>query len=226
MISSPGQNAGRPTIVVPTSLRLKVLQSAHAGHLGVSKTRSSLLQHFFWPSIFRDTKNFCRHCDNCQRLGRSKKHVPAPLQSRLLGSKALAPVATGNVGPLPGCTASSSRTIPADVPVQFPAIEESQCPALTSILSSVPVVETKLSRAVGQLTPFLAPVLAQTSVDDILVGPVQTSRKDSDNVPSDVRSRTTFGVPPVELNQGLSGTVDPLSVGAELGRESVGTVIM
>jgi len=52
---------GRPTIVVPTSLRLKVFQSAHAGHLGVSKTRSSLLQHFCWPSIFRDTKNFCRH---------------------------------------------------------------------------------------------------------------------------------------------------------------------
>ena len=42
----------RPTTVVLTALRLNVLPSAHAGHLGVSKTRSSLLQHFFWPSIF------------------------------------------------------------------------------------------------------------------------------------------------------------------------------
>jgi len=116
----------RPTIVVPTSLRLNVLQYAHARHLGVGKTRSSLLQHICWPSIFRDTKNFCRHCDICQRLGKSKKPVTAPLQ-RPLVSKALALVATGSVGPLPGCTESSNRTIPADVLVPSPVIEEFEC---------------------------------------------------------------------------------------------------
>ena len=72
----------------------------------------------------------------------------------------------------------------------------------TSIPSSVTAVETKLSRAVGQLTSFPADVFAQTSVGDILAGSAPTSRKDSDNVPSDVRSRTTFGVPPVELRPG------------------------
>ena len=122
-----------------------------------------------------------------------------------MGSKALASVAAGNVGPLPVCTASSSRTIPADVLVQFPVIDEAECPAPTSIPSSVPVVETKLSRAVGQLTPFPAHILVQTSVSDILAGPAPTSREDSDNVPSDVPSRTTFGVSPVELRPGAVG---------------------
>jgi len=185
-------------IVVPASLRPQLLQIAHeipaAGHMGVAKTQSRLLRHFFWPSIFRDTKSFCRSCDICQLLGKGKKPVPAPLWSRFLRSKALAPVAAGNVGTLPVCTASSSRTIPADVLVQFPVIDEAECRPPNSIPSSVPVVETKLSRAVGQLTPFPAHVLVQTSVSDILAGPAPTSRKDSDSVPSAAPAEPLSGV--------------------------------
>jgi len=52
-------------IVVPASLRPKLLQIAHeipaAGHLGVAKTQSRLLRHFFWPSISRHTNSFCRN---------------------------------------------------------------------------------------------------------------------------------------------------------------------
>ena len=131
-------------IVVPAFVRPQLLQIADeipaTGHLGVAKTQRRLLRHFFWPGIFRDTKSFCRGCDICQRLGKSKKPEPAPWQNRLLGSKALAPVATENVGPLPVCTASRSRTIPADVLVQFPDIEESESPVPTWIPSSVPAV--------------------------------------------------------------------------------------
>jgi len=61
------------------SLRPKLLQTAHeiptAGHLGVTKTQSRLLRHFFWPSISHDTKNFCYSCDICQRLGKGNKPV-------------------------------------------------------------------------------------------------------------------------------------------------------
>jgi len=88
-------------LVVPASVRPQLLQIADeipaTGHLGVAKTQRRLLRHFVWPDIFRDIKSFCRGCDICQRLGKSKKPVPAPLQGRLLGSKALASVATGNV---------------------------------------------------------------------------------------------------------------------------------
>ena len=41
--------------VVPASLHRKLLQIAHeipaAGHLGVAKTQSRLLRHFFWPGV-------------------------------------------------------------------------------------------------------------------------------------------------------------------------------
>jgi len=102
-------------IVVPASLRPKLLQIAHeipaAGHLGVARTQSRLLRHFFWPSILRDTKSLCISCDICQRLGKDKKPVPAPLQSMPLGSGHFARVATDNIGSLPVCQESGNRFI-------------------------------------------------------------------------------------------------------------------
>ena len=102
-------------IVAPASLRPKLLQIAHeipaAGHLGVAKTQSRLLRHFFWPSISRDTKSFCRSCDVCQRLGKGKKPVPAPLQSMPLVSEPFAQVAIDIIGPLPVCQESGNSFI-------------------------------------------------------------------------------------------------------------------
>jgi len=90
-------------VIVPTTLRPKLLQIAHdipaAGHLGIAKTRSRLLKHFFWPSISRDTKNFCRTCDVCQRLGKGKNPAPAPLQSLPLVNEPFAQVAIDIVRP-------------------------------------------------------------------------------------------------------------------------------
>ena len=102
-------------IVVPASLRLKLLQIAHeipvAGYLGVATTQSRLLRHFFWPSISRDTKSFCRSCGVCQRLGKGKKPVPAHLQSMPLVSEPFAQVAIDIIGFLPACQESGNRFI-------------------------------------------------------------------------------------------------------------------
>jgi len=72
-------------VIVPTTLRPKLLQIAHnipaARHLGIAKTQSRLLWHFFWQSISGETKNFCRTCDVCQRLGKGKNCAAARLQS-------------------------------------------------------------------------------------------------------------------------------------------------
>ena len=102
-------------IVVPASLRPKLLQIAHeipaAGHLGVAKTHSRLLGHFFWPNISRDTKSFCRSCGVCHRLGKGKKPVPVPVQSMPLVSEPFAQVAIDIIGPLPVCQESGNRFI-------------------------------------------------------------------------------------------------------------------
>jgi len=50
-------------VIVPTTLRPKLLQITHDipadGHIRTLKNQNRLLQHFFWPSISRDTKNIC-----------------------------------------------------------------------------------------------------------------------------------------------------------------------
>ena len=61
-------------VVVPTVLRAKLMSVAHdipaAGNRGVAKTKDRLLRHFYWPSINKDVKEFCRSCDVCQRLAK------------------------------------------------------------------------------------------------------------------------------------------------------------
>ena len=80
-LALPHRSVGLYQIVVPTTLRPQLLQIAHDGHIGVYKTRSSRLRHFFWPSIFRDIKKFCHRCDTCHCLGKGKKPIQAPLHS-------------------------------------------------------------------------------------------------------------------------------------------------
>jgi len=109
------QEATFHQIVVPSALRAKLLHIAHdipaAGHLGVAKTKDRLLRHFYWPSISRDTKDFCRSCDVCQRLGKGASSSPAPLHSLPLVSEPFCQIAIDIVGPLPVCKDSGNRFI-------------------------------------------------------------------------------------------------------------------
>jgi len=66
-------------------------------------------------------------------------------------------------------------SIPADVLVQLPVIEALECPAATSLPSSVPVVDTVLSKTDGHLTSIPAYVLVQTSVIEVLECPGMTT---------------------------------------------------
>jgi len=59
-------------------------------------------------------------------------------------------------------------TPPTDVLVQYPVIHEIECPAPTSLPTAVPVVDTRLSKADGQLMSIPVHVLVQTSVSKVL----------------------------------------------------------
>ena len=49
-----------------------------AGHLGKEKTLQRIMQHFYWPSLYKDVEEFCRCCTQCHKS--CKKEVPkAPL---------------------------------------------------------------------------------------------------------------------------------------------------
>ena len=58
-------------IIVPKSLRIRVMEVAHdsifGGHLGVKKTKDRIQTNFYWPRMHNDVSKFCRSCDVCQK---------------------------------------------------------------------------------------------------------------------------------------------------------------
>ena len=91
-------------LVLPTSCRKAVLELAHsiplAGHLGQDKTAKRILQRFYWPTLFRDAKAYCRCCEQCQKCSR-KKPPRAPLVPLPVMEEPFQRLAMDIVGPLP-----------------------------------------------------------------------------------------------------------------------------
>lgn len=78
-------------IIVPSSLKAKVLKMYHDGptngHQGVDKTFEKLRRNYWWPNMKKDIKNYISSCDVCGRnkLRRHKpygKIQPLPVPSR------------------------------------------------------------------------------------------------------------------------------------------------
>ena len=92
-------------IVIPKSLRKTVLTLGHdiplAGHLGAKKTRERIMQHFFWPGIFKDVSEFCRSCPECQKGVQKGKIPKAPLVNIPPIDEPFKRLALDFVGPLP-----------------------------------------------------------------------------------------------------------------------------
>ena len=54
------------------------------GHFGVSKTASKVLQYgFWWPTLFKDAREYVLTCDRCQRMGNISKKHEMPLKGIL-----------------------------------------------------------------------------------------------------------------------------------------------
>ena len=72
-------------IIVPTKLRKSVLIAGHdsivSGHMAAGSTMKRIAPYFFWPGFKREITNYCRSCDQCQRIYPKGKVPRAPLQS-------------------------------------------------------------------------------------------------------------------------------------------------
>ena len=66
-------------VVLPFSFRPEILRLAHeapmAGHVGIRRTRSRIMAHFWWPRLYKDTAQFCRTCHVCQVVGKPQPAV-------------------------------------------------------------------------------------------------------------------------------------------------------
>ena len=93
-------------IVVPPNCRADVLKLAHdtsmAGHLGINKTYQRILNHFYWPGIKKDVKQFCKSCHECQVVGKPNQSVQvAPLKPIPVVEEPFSRVNVDCVWPLP-----------------------------------------------------------------------------------------------------------------------------
>jgi len=59
----------RTRLAVPTTLRYRLFEMAHAGplaaHFGSHKTATQLRNHYFWIGLHRDVAEWCRQCPQC-----------------------------------------------------------------------------------------------------------------------------------------------------------------
>ncbi|XP_038982186.1 uncharacterized protein LOC120110674, partial [Phoenix dactylifera] len=58
---------------------------ACGGHFSVKKTAAKILQcGFYWPTLFKDSHNFCKACERCQKLGGITRRNMMPLNPILI----------------------------------------------------------------------------------------------------------------------------------------------
>ncbi|MBY3555987.1 transposase family protein, partial [Modestobacter lapidis] len=58
---------------------------ACGGHFSGKKTAAKILQcGFWWPNLFKDAMDFCKSCENCQKMGSISKRNMMPLNPILI----------------------------------------------------------------------------------------------------------------------------------------------
>ena len=64
------------TMVIPTTLRPKILALAHEGHPGMTAMKSILRERVWWPRMTAEVEEFVSKCEGCALTGRPEKPVP------------------------------------------------------------------------------------------------------------------------------------------------------
>ena len=91
-------------LVLPKQCRKTVLHLAHtiplAGHIGRDKTTRRIPQRFYWPTVYKDTADYCRSCAECQK-SRNLRMQRAPLVPLPIIKEPFERITMDIVGPLP-----------------------------------------------------------------------------------------------------------------------------
>jgi transposase InsO family protein len=63
-------------IVIPRSLRKKMLARAHEGHQGIAKTKARLRETMWWPGMSNEVEQVITGCDVCARYRHQQRKEP------------------------------------------------------------------------------------------------------------------------------------------------------
>ena len=63
-------------IVIPEAMKKRMISWYHTYllHQGLSQTKETIFQHFWWKGMQNDIKKYISKCDSCQHLKKQKKH--------------------------------------------------------------------------------------------------------------------------------------------------------
>jgi cleavage and polyadenylation specificity factor subunit 1 len=94
-------SGSKPRPYVPGPLRLQVFQSLHQlSHPGTKATAKLISQHYVWPGIQSECRNWARACQDCQR-SKISRHTVTPLRNFTLPAARFQHIHIDLVGPLP-----------------------------------------------------------------------------------------------------------------------------
>ena len=106
-------------VFVPSSLRSKILTSAHYGHQGNSSMVDKICKSFFWPRLRKDVVEFISRCRVCSLV--KPRYVNPHLKPYLLDSP-MQLLATDYIGPLPVSGGSRYLLVIIDAFSRFPEV--------------------------------------------------------------------------------------------------------
>ncbi|KAK7895754.1 hypothetical protein WMY93_021079 [Mugilogobius chulae] len=86
-------------LVVPKSLRERIVHVAHEGHQGIVRTKQRLRELYWWPNMDSLVYNVLSSCTVCQKCDKTAKATPAPLQPVEFPEGPFQHVAVDIVGP-------------------------------------------------------------------------------------------------------------------------------
>ena len=86
-------------IIIPKSLREKVINLAHSGHQGVVKTKQLVREKVWFPGIDKDVEHVIRDCLPCQAV--TNRNQMEPLRSSDLPKAPWEEVSVDFLGPIP-----------------------------------------------------------------------------------------------------------------------------
>ena len=86
-------------IIVPVSLRERILELAHEGHQGVVKTKDRLRSKVWWPNMNGMVERHCRKCLGCQAV--TPVATTPPVKTTPMPTKPWRDLAVDLMGPLP-----------------------------------------------------------------------------------------------------------------------------
>ena len=86
---------------VPFAWRRRVFDTIHGlGHPGVERTRQTIAEKFFWPTLREDVSQWARACQECQRA-KIHRHTAPPIGEITMPERRFTHIHVDIVGPLP-----------------------------------------------------------------------------------------------------------------------------